>query len=145
MTNFATLTDVEDRFGRLLTESEVRRASSLIDLAAALVSLHIGGRTYADDEVPDIVRSVTVSVIERGLRNPEGFQQHTAGPFSYTRQQSWGGVWLTDDEKGALNLVIGRAGVVSVRTPATDAFLEAVSVFGESYVGDESDEGDDGS
>lgn len=69
------------------------------------------------DEIPprtellDTARDVTVSMVIRVFRNPEGIRQTnsttTTGPFSDTRMQTYGGdvpggLGLTDDELGAL-------------------------------------------
>lgn len=143
MTTYATVIDVESRLGRDLTEVEYARAESLLDMAQGLISLVVGGRVYATDEVPAVVKAVAVSVVERGLRNPEGLQQESAGPFSRNRMVGYGGLYLTAEEKALLLSVINRANVVSLRTPVTGAYLEAVSVFGDGYsTTDESDEGD---
>lgn len=59
----------------------------------------------------DTARDVTVSMVIRVFRNPEGIRQTnsttTTGPFSDTKMQTYGGevpggLGLTDDELGAL-------------------------------------------
>lgn len=59
----------------------------------------------------DTARDVTVAMVIRVFRNPEGIRQTntttTTGPFSDTRMQTYGGdvpggLGLTDDELGAL-------------------------------------------
>jgi hypothetical protein len=142
---YASQGDVEDRLGRALTDSEINRAASLLDYATALVGAFIGGREFADGEVPPLVQSVTVSVVERGLRNPSGFQQESAGPFSHSMPTGWAGSALSQDEKDMLSMYMGRYGIVSVRAPVTDAYLEAVGVFGDGFTSDESEDADDSS
>lgn len=142
---YASQGDVEDRLGRALTDSEVDRTASLLAYATAVVSAYIGGREYVDGEVPALVEAVTVSIVERGLRNPNGFQQESAGPFSHSLPAGWAGSALTKDEKDMLSMFMGRYGIVSVRAPVTDAHLEAVGTFGDGYTSDESEDADDSS
>lgn len=142
---YASQGDVEDRLGRDFTEAEVNRTASLLDYATAVVGAFIGGREFADGEVPALVQAVTVSVVERGLRNPNGFQQESAGPFSHSMPTGWAGSALTKDEKDMLSMYMGRYGIVSVRAPVTDAYLEAVETFGTSFTSGESEDADDNS
>lgn len=62
-------------------------------------------------ELLDTARDVTVAMVIRVFRNPDGTRQvnttTTTGPFSDTRSQTYGGdvpggLGLTDDELGAL-------------------------------------------
>lgn len=62
-------------------------------------------------ELLDTARDVTVAMVIRVFRNPEGIRQTnsttTTGPFSDTKMQTYGGdvpggLGLTDDELGAL-------------------------------------------
>lgn len=139
---YATVSDVEDRMGQTVDVFGTARVSSLLALSSALVGQVIGDRTYDEGEIPAIVRAVTVSVVERALRNPEGVTQQTAGPFSVSRPADAVGLKLTPEERDALQAVIGRAGIVSIRTPVTDAFLSVSRAIGSCRSTDQISESD---
>lgn len=78
----------------------------------------------------DTARDITVAMVIRVFRNPEGIRQTnettTAGPFSGTRSQTYGGevpggLWLTDKELDALQGT--SAGAFSIDLiPSTSPF-----------------------
>lgn len=89
----------------------------------------------ADEDPPrtellDTARDVTVGMVIRVFRNPEGIRQTnqttTTGPFSDTKMQTYGGdvpggLGLTDDELGALQGA--SAGAFSIDLiPSTSPF-----------------------
>lgn len=139
---YASVADVETRLGRQLTPAEYNQAAALLVTASALVGTVIGNRVYDDDEIPAVVRGITVSVVDRVIRNPEWMTQQAAGPFSGSRSVAHVGLRLTTDERAALASVIGRAGVVSVRTPVSAAYLSASRALGSCRGTDQLEESD---
>lgn len=95
------------------------------------------------DETPprtdllDTARDVTVSMVIRVFRNPEGIRQTnsttTTGPFSDTKMQTYGGdvpggLGLTDDEMGALQGASEGAFSIDL-IPSTSPFRTLVPRF----------------
>lgn len=83
----------------------------------------------------DTARDVTVAMVIRVFRNPEGIRQTnqttTTGPFSDTRMQTYGGdvpggLGLTDDELGALQGAAAGAFTIDL--------IPASSPFSSNYV-----------
>jgi hypothetical protein len=105
---YATVSDVEVRYGRTLTASETAQVGAWIgDLEAevleripAIESLILAGRPT----VPTIARVISQAII-RKLDNPKGLKSRTVAIDDYsTTEQPWidgtpgGGPELSDDE-----------------------------------------------
>lgn len=121
MASWTTPADVTDAWIGEGAPADDELVQNWIDRAERLIR-----RTVTDlqeridaeaEEVPpstdllETARDVTVAMVIRVFRNPEGIRQTnettTAGPFSGTRSQTFGGevpggLWLTDKELSAL-------------------------------------------
>lgn len=103
---FAEVSDVEAMF-RVLNEAETIRATRWIAYVSRLIRQavptvdHRIARGLLD---PELVKDVTVAVVVRALRNPEGAKAETIGPKSvtYDDRVAGGFVFLTEDEIGCL-------------------------------------------
>ena len=101
-TDDALITNWIDRAERLIRR-QVKDLQDRIDAEAELVP--------PSTDLLETARDVTVAMVIRVFRNPEGIRQTnqttTTGPFSDTRSQTYGGdvpggLGLTDDELAAL-------------------------------------------
>ena len=100
----ATLTDVGNRLGRDLTDSETRRATALLDDATDIICqafpqyLTIPTRRAT---------SVCAEMVARVLRNPNGLRSETIDDYSYTVDSalSAGELYMTENEEASLRPV----------------------------------------
>ena len=105
----ATLTDLADRLGRDLTDSETRRATAWLDDATALILARF---PQFEDTPTAVSKKVCCSMILRVLTNPDGKRQESIDDYSYTvdSSRSRGEIYLSDEEAEEL------------RPPASGAF-----------------------
>jgi len=111
----ASVPDVEQRLGRVFTDAEIGRVTALLDDASELVRLE-AGRTWVDDDgnplpIPGAVRMVVLRMVDRAIRNPDGFSAESDGDYSYQRTQVEPGIYLTDAERAILRRATGRTGL----------------------------------
>lgn len=115
MATLATVMDVEQRLGRVFANPELGRVVALLEDASELVRLE-AGRTWVDADgvplpVPGAVRAVVLRMVDRAIRNPDGFSAESDGDYSYQRTQVEPGVYLTDAERAILRRATGRTGL----------------------------------
>lgn len=118
----ASLDDLLVRLGSTedeLTDVELARAQAALDDSSTLVRTEAGKTWVTDDEldedIPDVVVMVTLSVARRGLLNPDGYRQETLGDHSVT----YGGpdsLYLTDAEKGLIASALGNFALGTIST-----------------------------
>lgn len=103
----ATLTDLRDEVedDAVLTSTRAARA---LARASTLVR-SVAGQTWVDENgdlvenVPDSAFEVTLAAAARAWRNPSGFVQDTAGPFTVRwSERAADGVYLTEAEETML-------------------------------------------
>lgn len=127
----ATVDDLHDALGTPVSGSDVKKALSLLGRASAIVRA-FAGKTWVDDQnaledVPEDIPGVVVSMVERATRNPDGYTQETAGPFS----RSFGSeaaqrLFMTSMEKLVIRAACGSTGISVL--PTTRGDLETPSV-----------------
>lgn len=84
---FATPTDIEQRLGRELDESEATIVSTRLEDAEELIFQRIPdlAQKIADGKLRQrLVVMVECEAVIRLIRNPEGYTQETDGNYSYT-------------------------------------------------------------
>ena len=104
MSNWTTPQDVIDRWVGNDVPDDTDLLQALIDDAEVVIlSVYPGIQTRIDDELlPEAaVTLVTVRMVQRLLRNPEGLNawQQVTGPFSQQRSFSDSDIWMTPQEK----------------------------------------------
>lgn len=109
MSNWTTYQDVIDRWVGSGAPTDADLVAALIQDAEAVISAEyprIQERLDADELSADVVTLVTVRMVSRMLRNPEGlsYWQQTTGPFGQARNFGSSGtdLWLTEQEKALL-------------------------------------------
>lgn len=113
---YATWVDVQDRFGRDLTDAERRQVGAWLDDIEASILSRIPNLTELVDagtlQRQTVVKIEAAAVI-RVLRNPDGKLTERIDDYSWTRDSSTatGSLYLTDDEWAELTPSV-----------ATDAF-----------------------
>lgn len=126
MEALAAVSDVEQRLGRVFVNEELGRVVGLLDDASDLVRLE-AGKTWATPEAtPGAVRAVVLRVVERAIRNPDGFSAESDGDYSYQRTQVEPGVYLTDAERAILRRAAGRSGLWTQATTRGDCEMNTV-------------------
>lgn len=133
----ASVQDVEARLGRVFVDDELGRVVALLDDASALVRDE-AGRTWIDSDggplaVPGSVRAVVLRVVDRAVRNPDGFSAESDGDYSYQRTQVEPGVYLTDADRAILRRAVGRTGLWT--QPTTRGDCESNTVWAEDQFG----------
>jgi hypothetical protein len=120
MTVLATVHDIEVRLGRELAGADLSRVVGLLEDASDLVRLEagvLGDNAWLLDSdgelrpIPTSVRGVVRRMVDRAIRNPEGFSAESDGDYSYQRTQVQPGLYLTDSEKAILRKACGRTGL----------------------------------
>ncbi|MET8982135.1 hypothetical protein ABZX85_41785 [Streptomyces sp. NPDC004539] len=97
----ATLTDLEDRLGRDLTDAETRRATAWLEDASALILARFPQYATAPTAVS---KKVCCAMVLRVLSNPDGKRQESIDDYAYTvdSARSTGEVYLSEDEADEL-------------------------------------------
>lgn len=97
----ATLTDLADRLGRDLTDTETRQATALLDDATAMIL-----QRFPQYEAAPTATSLAVccAMVLRVVRNPDGKRQEAIDDYSYTidSARSTGELYLSENELCAL-------------------------------------------
>ncbi|MEU6633811.1 hypothetical protein ABZ905_36915 [Streptomyces parvus] len=99
-----------------VTFSDVERvaAGAALDDVSALARLY-GLPTWQADSAPDVVAGVVLAVVERRMRNPEGYVSETAGEYNYRLPEAGSaGNFFRPDELTTIRQASGRTGLVSV-------------------------------
>lgn len=94
--------DFADWLGRTFTGTDETRAEAVLSRVSSLVRARAGGRTWEDEETPDEIATVVLTVATRVWNNPKGVRQQAAGPFSESYDVT--GVFLTPEESA----IVGR-------------------------------------
>jgi len=115
----ATLSDFEDRYGRMLEADETMRVSVLLDDVSALVRDVAGVDWLNDDDdeledVPGTIVAVVCEVVRRGFDNPAGLAGETIGDYSWRAGKVNYGVYLTTEERRTVRRAAGRLSVGTV-------------------------------
>lgn len=118
---YAQASDIEDRLGRELDESETRIVETRLEDAEILIRSRIPD---LDDQVDSgkiqerAVLLVLAETVLRLIRNIDGYQTETDGNYSYTIDQrvASGRLSILDEEWSLLGL---RRGVITIR-PVVD-------------------------
>lgn len=142
----AELEDMEARLGVSLEaeSADGERALAALEDASALVRAE-GGKDWLDehdeltDDLPAIVKQVTLAAALRAYRNPDGASQTSIGDVSvsFSGRGRVGSVYLTQDERRAVKAAAGQPAFKSIdlETPfglrRTPANLIAVSGGGD--------------
>jgi hypothetical protein len=118
MANPATLSDVEDRFHRALTDRELVNVKFWLQDAWWLLT----GRLPALEDnitaelVPvENVRRVVVSMIHRMLKNPDGLTRESIDDYSYSRSANVASGALTVEDYEISQLIPGGRSRVATR------------------------------
>lgn len=108
----APLDALKARLALTLDEADEPRAQAALDDASALIRAEAGGTTWVDDdgellenEVPDIVVTLTLKVAKRSIVNPDDVAQEGAGSYTVSFRE----VYLTSDEKRLIRQAAGVA------------------------------------
>ena len=136
MDTLATVRDIELRVGRTFVDPELSRVVGLLEDASDLVRLEAGvldGETWLLDSgtgdprpVPGSISGVVRRMVERAVRNPEGFSAESDGDYSYQRTQVQPGVYLTDAEKTIVRRACGRTGLWTQPLTRGEEYLTTV-------------------
>lgn len=119
MTDLITTDQFERRTGRTLSATQSIQVEALIADASALVVDIVNDSTitdtWTDATVPASIVPVVVAMVRRGIENPNGYRQVTAGPFSHSvGATSATGVFATRDEVRAIRKAAGTSGVAAL-------------------------------
>jgi hypothetical protein len=127
---FADLQDLEDQLDFELDEGAQRAAVARLQQASDYAE-HYAGTTWSESKAPRIVKSIVLNVVERYIRNPDGYTQSRAGDetLMWDDNAGKGTFFFTDEEKAILRgLVRVNPGLYSVQT-----FQHPVSAAADDY------------
>lgn len=107
--SYATATDIADRLGRELDETEARIVSARLADAELLITSRIpdlAAQVTAGTIDPAAVTMVEADAVLRLIRNPEGYVTETDGNYSYQIDQrvATGRLVILDDEWALLGV-----------------------------------------
>jgi hypothetical protein len=130
---YATASDVAAGW-RTLTADEQARATVLLDRAAVLIRAavpSVPARLTAGTLDAKVPLTVSVNMVQRVLRNPEGVTQQTLGPASvtYDRDDS-GALYLSESDLAALT----AAAVVVTGAASVGAGSVALAVWDKTVI-----------
>jgi len=103
----ASVHDLIDRLGREVDDAERARAEAALEDASALVREE--ARQEWPTGAPAAVQAVVLTAALRVMRNPEGYNSETIGPYSYRRRDSDLDVYLSEAEKAIVRRYRTRA------------------------------------
>lgn len=75
---FVTYETLAEQLDFALDEQGVKQATRRLEMASNLAR-HYGLDTWTDTAVPSVVRDIVLNVVERYMRNPDGYTQSRAG------------------------------------------------------------------
>lgn len=104
------------------------RATSAIEAASALVAER-AGRSWDDDEIPNVVRTITTQVAVRIWENPAGLESETAGAWT----GRYGAARLTPEESAMLAGTRSTSGLWTMSTTRGDLETTAVLPDGDDW------------
>jgi len=116
MDPLADVASLEVRLGRTFVDPELSRVTALLDDASALVR-DVAGKTWIDPDtgllqtVPGSIKAIVLRMVERAVRNPEGFSAESAGDYSYQRTGVQQGIYITEAEERAIRKALGKTGL----------------------------------
>lgn len=103
---FADLTDLEDQLDFVLDEQAQRQATAKLQQASNMAKHYARplGYQWPESRCPAIVKAIVLNVVERYMRNPDGYTQSRAGDETLAWQGSdgKGSFYFTDEEKEVL-------------------------------------------
>jgi hypothetical protein len=115
------VSDLETRLGLevgSLAGIDLARAQAALDDVSALVRDESAGRTWLDDTgaaaPPPGIKVVTIQAAMRVYNNPDNYTSESVGDYSYQREQGTTSLYLTDDEKLAVQKSMAAAGASGV-------------------------------
>lgn len=122
MADLITTAQFEARTGRTLTASQTTQVNALIDDASALVIDIVNNATTTatwdaatPGTVPAGIIPVVVSMVRRGLDNPNGYRQESLGSYSYSiGPGDASGIFATRAEARAIRRAAGTAGMAAI-------------------------------
>lgn len=145
---FATLEEFEARLVGALAEDsdDEERAQAALDDVSALIRVEAGKDWVTDDDppvladdIPDIVKTVTIRAALRAYNNPTGTESrtHSLGQFSESESfaDSSSDVYLTSSERRLIRLAAGRRAGLGV-IPVTRGALETHCGAGDTVYAD---------
>jgi Phage protein Gp19/Gp15/Gp42 len=127
----AAVTDIEARLGRVFVDDELGRVVALLDDASSLVRDE-AGKDWIDPDtgelttVPGSIRAVVLRVVERAIRNPQGFSAEAAGDYSYQRTGVEAGIYLDERDARTIRKALGRTGLWTQPVTRGDDYLATV-------------------
>lgn len=135
-----TVDELETRLGRTLTAAERTRATAVVQDVSAVIRAEAGGVTWTTTDtagvvvlsgVPDVVAVVALTAARRAFENPDGVVGTQLGSYSERLSSaSAAGVFLTDEERAAVQLAVGGLRAVgTVRVPAAYTLGRADSTY----------------
>jgi hypothetical protein len=122
--SLATIDDFADRIPDGIAGQEAR-AQAMLDDASALIRSE-AGKTWLDEDVPDIIRTTCMSAAKRAFLNPEGISAVALDGNSASFVTGSPDVFLTSAEKKAVRKAAGRTGVWSLSTTRSEDDLPDV-------------------
>jgi Phage protein Gp19/Gp15/Gp42 len=137
----AEVVDLERRLGRTFDDDvELAEVESALDEASAIIRTEAGHSFVSPDDpsvstAPTIVRQVCIRMVERKIRNPDGYSSESAGDYSYQRNGvgADGGLYLTDTELRWIRKAGGNQGIWTMPVTRDDRYWE--HVFAEDSFG----------
>lgn len=107
---FADLQDLEDQLDFDLDEQSQRSAVQKLQQASDYAS-HYAGVEWPESRCPRIVKSIVLNVVERYVRNPDGYTQSRAGDETLMWDDTGGrGTFFFTDEEKEILVGLGRRG-----------------------------------
>ena len=122
MADLITTAQFEARTGRTLTASQTTQVEALISDASALVIDIVNDSDVTDlwttitpATIPGAIVPVVVSMVRRGVDNPNGYVQSSIDDFSFSYGRSGSsGIFATRDEVRAIRKAVSSSGVNSL-------------------------------
>ncbi|MDR1954289.1 MAG: phage Gp19/Gp15/Gp42 family protein [Clostridiales Family XIII bacterium] len=117
MTAYATVSDIEERLGRNLTDIEKGKAEAFIDDATIYMATQANIADPPPTEKTELLKSICCAVVLRAFQVPVfgvASVQQTAGPYSENLSfaNPSGDLYLTSGEKKMLGIGKQRIGAI---------------------------------
>lgn len=116
MAVYATVADVQAAYDGQVPGDQIGWVQNRLDHAERLVAMEAGdlaARITNGLTTADAIRAVLVEMVVRVLRNPQGYREEVAGPFSYRLDAALatGQLYLSREDRRLLGL---RRGALTV-------------------------------
>lgn len=106
--SLASLEELEKRAPGGIASQDEERAQANLDDASALIRAE-AGKTWEDEDPPEVIVSICLAVAKRALENPSGIRSDSVDNYTRVFAEADSAVYLTEREAKLVWKVAGKS------------------------------------